>query len=163
MGLIVRPGGRVIATAGSSSTARTVQAGAAEVLDYRDNDWPERVRELTGGLGVDAAVNTTRGGGPDAILAVRDGGRMATITGDPPEGIRGVSVSAVYVRPDAAQLDELCALLGNGRLSLSIGATFRWPRRRRRWSAPSRAIDLAGGTARVSQPHVGPVPGARNA
>src|ERR1700754_721379 len=124
-GLIVQlaalRGARVMATAGPFSAARTAQAGAAEVLDYHDSGWPERVRELTGGVGVDAAVNTVRGGSPDTVLAVRDGGRMATITGDPPEGIRGVNVANAYVRPDAVQLEELCALLGDGRLSLSVG------------------------------------------
>jgi len=127
-GLIVQlaalRGARVIATAGPSSAARTAEAGAAEVLDYHDSRWPERVRELTGGVGVDAAVNTARGGSPHTVLAVRDGGRMATITGDPPEGSRGISVSNVYVRPDAAQLEELCALLGEGRLRLSVGAAL---------------------------------------
>jgi NADPH:quinone reductase-like Zn-dependent oxidoreductase len=127
-GLIVQlaalRGARVIATAGPSSAARTAQAGAAEVLDYHDSGWPERVRELTGGVGVDAAVNTVRGGSTDTILAVRDGGRMATITGDPPAGGRGISVADVYVRPDAAQLAELCALLRDGRLSLSVGAAL---------------------------------------
>jgi NADPH:quinone reductase-like Zn-dependent oxidoreductase len=127
-GLIVQlaalRGARVIATAGPSSAARTAEAGAVEVLDYHDSRWPERVRELTGGVGVDAAVNTARGGSPNTVLAVRDGGRMATITGDPPEGSRGISVSNVYVRPDAAQLEELCALLGDGRLRLSVGAVL---------------------------------------
>ncbi|GAA3063109.1 NADP-dependent oxidoreductase [Pseudonocardia yunnanensis] len=127
-GLIVQlaalRGARVIATAGPSSVDRTAQAGAAEVLDYHDSGWPERVRELTGGVGVDAAVNTVRGGSTDTVLAVRDGGRMATITGDPPADDRGISVADVYVRPDAAQLAELCALLGDGRLSLSVGAAL---------------------------------------
>jgi NADPH:quinone reductase-like Zn-dependent oxidoreductase len=127
-GLIVQlaalRGARVIATAGPSSAARTAQAGAAEVLDYHDSGWPERVRELTSGVGVDAAVNTVRGGSTDTILAVRDGGRMATITGDPPAGGRGISVADVYVRPDAAQLAELCALLRDGRLNLSVGAAL---------------------------------------
>jgi NADPH:quinone reductase-like Zn-dependent oxidoreductase len=127
-GLIVQlaalRGARVIATAGPSSAARTAQAGAAEVLDYHDSRWPERVRELTGGVGVDAAVNTARGGSTDTVRAVRDGGRMATITGDPPAGGRGISVADVYVRPDAAQLAELCALLSDGRLNLSVGAAL---------------------------------------
>jgi NADPH:quinone reductase-like Zn-dependent oxidoreductase len=127
-GLIVQlaalRGARVIATAGPSSAARTAQAGAAEVLDYHDSGWLERVRELTGGVGVDAAVNTVRGGSTDTILAVRDGGRMATITGNPPADDRGISVAEVYVRPDAAQLAELCALLEDGRLNLSVGAAL---------------------------------------
>jgi hypothetical protein len=49
---------------------------------------------------------------------------MATISGDPPADDRGISVADVYVRPDAAQLAELCALLGAARLSLSVGAAL---------------------------------------
>jgi NADPH:quinone reductase-like Zn-dependent oxidoreductase len=94
------------------------------VIDYHDSGWPERARELTGGVGVDAAVNTVRGGSTDTVLAVRDGGRMATITGDPPADDRGISVADVYVRPDAAQLAKLCAQLGDGRLNLSVGAAL---------------------------------------
>ncbi|WP_433286458.1 NADP-dependent oxidoreductase [Pseudonocardia sp. CA-142604] len=127
-GLIVQlatlRGARVIATAGPSSAARVAEAGAAEVLDYHDSRWPELVRELTGGVGVDGAVNAARGGSSHAVLAVRDCGRLATITGDPPESVRGISVSDVYVRPDAAQLEELCMLLGDGRLRLSVGAAL---------------------------------------
>jgi NADPH:quinone reductase-like Zn-dependent oxidoreductase len=127
-GLIVQlaalRGARVIATAGPSSADRTAQGGAAEVVDYHDSGWPERVRELTGGVGVDAAVNTVRDGSTDTVLAVRDGGRMATITGDPPTDDRGISVADVYVRPDPAQLAELCALLGAARLSLPVGAAL---------------------------------------
>jgi NADPH:quinone reductase-like Zn-dependent oxidoreductase len=75
-------------------------------------------------VGVDAAVNTVRGGSTDTIVAVRAGGRMATITGDPPAGGRGISVADVYVRPDAAQLAALCAQLGDGRLNLTLGAAL---------------------------------------
>jgi NADPH:quinone reductase-like Zn-dependent oxidoreductase len=127
-GLIVQlaalRGVRVIATAGPSSAARVALAGAVEVVDYHDSGWPDRVRELNGGAGVDAAANTVRGGSPATILAVREGGRMATITGDPPEVNRGISVADVYVRPDAAQLAELSALLGDGRLNLTVGAAL---------------------------------------
>jgi NADPH:quinone reductase-like Zn-dependent oxidoreductase len=101
-----------------------MQAGAADVVDYHDSRWPDRVRELTGGVGVDAAINAVPGGSADAILALREGGRMATITGDPPAAERGISVADVYVRPDAAQLAELCALLGDGRLAVSVGAVL---------------------------------------
>lgn len=145
-GLIVRlaalRGARVIATAGPSSAARTTGSGAADVLDHHDSGWPERVRELTGGVGVDAAVNTVRGGSTDTVLAVRDGGRMATITGDPPTGSRGVRVSDVYVHPDAAQLEQLCALLESGRLSLPIGGAVPLDEAA---TALDRAVAGAGG------------------
>lgn len=117
-------GARVIATAGPASAARVVRAGAAEVVDYHDPSWPDRVREWAGGTGVDAALNAVSGGSADAVLAVREGGRLATITGDPPPAGRGISVADVYVRPDAARLANLSALLGEGRLTLPVGATL---------------------------------------
>jgi hypothetical protein len=71
---------------------------------YHDPDWSTRAREAShGGLGVGAAVNTARGGAAAAIEAVADGGRLATITGDPPRPERGVTVADVYVRADGAR------------------------------------------------------------
>lgn len=122
--LAARLGARVIATAGPSSAVRVAQAGAAEVVDYHDSRWPDRVRELTGGVGVDAAINAVPGGSSDTIVALREGGRMATITGDPPAAERSITVADVYVRADATQLAELCALLADGRLTLSVGAVL---------------------------------------
>ena len=47
--LAVVRGARVIATAGPASAEAVRSVGAAEVVDYHDARWPERVRELTGG------------------------------------------------------------------------------------------------------------------
>jgi NADPH:quinone reductase-like Zn-dependent oxidoreductase len=53
-------GARVIATTSSEAKARRLrELGADEVIDYRATpDWHERVRELTGGAGVDHVVET---------------------------------------------------------------------------------------------------------
>ncbi len=56
------------------------------------------------------------------MQAVADGGRLATITGDPPPEERGVAVSDVYVRPDGRQLSALGELLVRGALSIPIAA-----------------------------------------
>jgi NADPH:quinone reductase-like Zn-dependent oxidoreductase len=56
------------------------------------------------------------------LKAVADGGRLATITGDPPREERGVAVSDVYVRPDGRQLSALAELLAGGTLSVPIAA-----------------------------------------
>ncbi|MEV6904808.1 zinc-binding dehydrogenase [Amycolatopsis sp. NPDC051372] len=82
-------GARVIATAGPLSAARVRQAGAVEAVDYHGTSWPDRVRELAGGVGVDTAPNAVPGASAETILAVREGGRMATITGDPQPAGRG--------------------------------------------------------------------------
>jgi NADPH:quinone reductase-like Zn-dependent oxidoreductase len=122
--LAVLRGARVLATAGPSSRERVLAAGAATVIDYHDADWPEQIVKATGGRGVDAAVNAARGGAASALRAVRDGGRLATITSDPPEHERGVAISSVYVRPDATQLGLAAAELGSGRLKVAVGARF---------------------------------------
>jgi NADPH:quinone reductase-like Zn-dependent oxidoreductase len=123
--LAIMRGATVLATAGPGSAARIRGYGATAVFDYHDPDWPARVREAShGGRGATAAVNTARGGAAAAVVAVADGGRLATITGDPPRSERGVTVADVYVRPDAARLAALSAALADGVLSLHLGATF---------------------------------------
>ena len=113
-------GARVIATASAKKAERIRDYGAAEVLDYRD-DWPALVRELTGD-GVPQAVNASRGQAAITLMAVADGGRLATITGDPPLEERGIAISDIYVRPDGQQLSALAQLLANGTLSLPIAS-----------------------------------------
>jgi hypothetical protein len=56
------------------------------------------------------------------LTAVADGGRLATITGDPPQEERGVAVSDVYVRPDGGQLSALTELLARRILSVPIAS-----------------------------------------
>jgi NADPH:quinone reductase-like Zn-dependent oxidoreductase len=95
------------------------------VIDYHDRDWPEQVRAITGGQGVPAAANAAPGGAADAIRAVADGGRLATITSDPPAEERGIAVSNVYVRPDGSQLRELATQFADGKLAVRVASTYR--------------------------------------
>lgn len=118
-------GAEVIATAGPASRERVKSLGARQVIDYHDGDWPDRVLEITGPSGVSAAVNAAPGGAVHALRAVGDGGRLATITSDPPPAERGITVSSVYVRPDGDQLRDLARLLADGRLEISVAATYR--------------------------------------
>jgi NADPH:quinone reductase-like Zn-dependent oxidoreductase len=113
-------GARVIATASAKKAERLRGYGASEVLDYH-GDWPALVREITGG-GAAKAVNAARGEAATTLQAVVDGGRLATITGDPPRKERGVDVFDVYVRPDGRQLSDLAELLGDGTLRVPIAS-----------------------------------------
>jgi NADPH:quinone reductase-like Zn-dependent oxidoreductase len=122
--LAVLRGLRVIATAGPSSAAQVRAVGAQEVLDYHDATWPQQVRGLTGGAGVAAASNAVRGGAADAMRAVADGGRLITITSDPPAEDRGITVSSIYVQPDGDRLAALAALLGDGSVTVPVAATY---------------------------------------
>jgi NADPH:quinone reductase-like Zn-dependent oxidoreductase len=114
-------GARVIATASAKKAERIRDYGASEVLDYH-GDWPALVREITGAGGAPKAVNAARGQAATTLKAVADGGRLATITGDPPQEERGVGVSDVYVRPDGRQLSALAELLAHGILSVPIAS-----------------------------------------
>jgi len=47
-------GARIIGTAGSDDKLRRAKDNGCDVvIDYRDPDWPKRVREVTSGVGVD--------------------------------------------------------------------------------------------------------------
>jgi NADPH:quinone reductase-like Zn-dependent oxidoreductase len=117
-------GAFVIATGSASSATRLTARGARHVVDYHDARWREEVIQLAGGDGVDVAINVVRNGALDALWTVTNEGRLATITSDPPRPERGIRVSTVYVRPDARQLAALVELLGAGRLTLPVGATY---------------------------------------
>jgi NADPH:quinone reductase-like Zn-dependent oxidoreductase len=114
----------VIATAGPRSHARVIGAGAATVIDYHDPYWTAQVVEATAGRGVDAAANAAPDGAAVALAAVRDGGRLVTITSDPPESERGIEVVSLYVRADGEQLARAGQDFAAGRLDFELGASF---------------------------------------
>ena len=117
-------GAEVLATAGPLGHEHVTALGASHVIDYHDEHWPDRVLAVTGRSGVSAAVNAAPGGAADAIRAVADGGRLATITSDPTGEERGIAVSSVYVRPDGGQLRNLAQLLADGQLKISIAISY---------------------------------------
>jgi len=118
--LAVARGARVIATASANKAERIRDYGASEILDYH-GDWPALVREITGG-GAPKAVNAAPRQAATTLKVVADGGRLATITTDPPQEQRGIDVSDVYVRPDGKQLSALAELLADGALSVPIAS-----------------------------------------
>jgi NADPH:quinone reductase-like Zn-dependent oxidoreductase len=118
-------GAQVIATVGPSSEQRVRALGARQVIDYHDEEWPEQVRAITRGHGVAAAANAAPGGAATAIRAVANGGRLATITGDPPSVQRGITVSSIYVRPDGNQLRKLAKQFEDGQLEIPVASCHR--------------------------------------
>jgi NADPH:quinone reductase-like Zn-dependent oxidoreductase len=92
-------------------------------LDYHQPDWPKQARALVKG-GVDAAANAVPAGSIQAMRAVRDRGRLATITSDPPAPERGITVREVYVAPDGRRLSRLVQLVAQGVLTVSVGEQF---------------------------------------
>ena len=123
--LAVLCGAEVIATAGPASQQRVAALGARHIIDYHDQDWPDQVRAITGRHGAAAAANAASGGAASAIRAVADGGRLATITSDPPSQQRGITVSSIYVRADGNQLRNLAQQFGDGQLQIPVAASYR--------------------------------------
>ncbi len=95
------------------------------MIDYHDQDWPAQVRAITANRGVDAAANAAPGAAASAIEAVADGGRLATVTSDPPRGQRGNTVSSIYNRPDGNQLRKLATRFADGQLGIPVAASYR--------------------------------------
>jgi NADPH:quinone reductase-like Zn-dependent oxidoreductase len=122
--LAIELGAIVYATAGAHNHEAVRAAGAAGVVDYRDRDWPAQMRALLGGTGVDFAVNAAPGGADAALAAVRDGGRMVSITGDVPAKERSIQISTVYVAPNGQQLARLAQLAAAGAIRFDIGRTY---------------------------------------
>jgi NADPH:quinone reductase-like Zn-dependent oxidoreductase len=122
--LAARRGATVIATASPSSAERLRALGAAVVVDYHDPRWPTRAVRTAGSSGISAAANAARGGEADALSAVADGGRLATITGAPPSEERSITIANVFVRPDGEMLSRLAASVAQGDLHVDIGASY---------------------------------------
>ncbi|MSP91710.1 MAG: NAD(P)-dependent alcohol dehydrogenase [Myxococcales bacterium] len=134
-------GARVIATSGSPDKADRLRAlGAAEVLDHRtEPQWGRRVREWTGGAGVDHVVEV--GGGntlAESLRAVRPGGHVALIgvlggaTADVsllPIVMNAVRVQGVLVGHRAA-FQRMMATLGLGGMRPVVDSVWPWTQAR---------------------------------
>ena len=73
-------GARVIATAGADDKlAKAKTLGADEVINYRNEDWPQQVRALTNRRGVDVVFEHTGADTwPGSIAALKSNGRIVT-------------------------------------------------------------------------------------
>ncbi|MFD7134682.1 zinc-binding dehydrogenase [Streptomyces sp. NPDC059894] len=140
--LAARAGARVIATASAPNAEHVRALGAHEVVDHRTEDVSARVRELTGGRGVDAVVDTV---GPESAAAnltlLVHGGGLAAVAGRPDlavvppftlaPSLHEIALGAAYSHGDAraradlsAMLGELLALVADGRLDPMLSRTL---------------------------------------
>jgi len=90
-----------------------------------------------------------RAGSAEAVRAVRDGGRLATITADLPDAERGIATQAVQVVPDGARLAGLVQLLAQGVLTVMVADSFSLERAA---AALAQARHGAHGSAIVLRP-----------
>jgi zinc-binding alcohol dehydrogenase/oxidoreductase len=75
-------GCRVLVTSSSDEKLeRARELGAVDGVNYRGEDWPAAVRELTGGRGVDIVVDSVGPTWPDSVACLRPGGRLVVFGG----------------------------------------------------------------------------------
>lgn len=133
-------GARVIGTASHERKDHAVSAGTAEIVDYQAENVPDRVKELTGGRGVDGIIDmdfsTTAPLLADGVLAPH--GRIVCYGSNVPTAIPvsfpamlwgslTLQVFVVYeLLPEErrAGITELTRLLKAGALKHAIGASF---------------------------------------
>lgn len=134
--------GTVIATASSGDKLDLAGSLGADVpINYAEEDWPERVREATGGRGVDVILEMVGGDFVKQGLSCLAGfGRMVVfgaasgeMSSVVPQGLmlKNHTVSGFYLpgivgRPDllGPSLQEILGWLAEGRLKLTIGGRY---------------------------------------
>jgi NADPH2:quinone reductase len=134
-------GARVLATVGDASKAAPAREhGAAEVLDYADPGWVERVKALTGGKGADVIFDSVGGAVTEQSLrCLAHGGRLlivgfssGTIPAIPANRLllRAAAAIGVYWSHERdgalveAALREIFALHAAGKVRPSVDTRF---------------------------------------
>lgn len=127
-------GARVIASAGSAfKLERAAEYGAEAVVDYTKEDLAERVRELTGGRGVDVVMECVGGDVLRASLeALAKDGKVVTVGAHAGEVVP-VDVIPLFrnqwsligsVRATASEIRHVIDLVAQGRLRAVIHEVF---------------------------------------
>ncbi len=116
-------GARIIATSSPKDEQRARSYGAGETIDYHDPAWRALAKRASS-RGFSVVINAVRGAAAELLDLVADGGRLATITGDPPASERGIAITDLYVAPDGRALEAAAAKLVARGLSIAIAGTY---------------------------------------
>jgi NADPH:quinone reductase-like Zn-dependent oxidoreductase len=115
----------VTATASPRHHEFVHQLGAAVVVDHTAPDWPDRVREVTGG-GAERVLACAAPTLPGAARAARDGAVIATpVHAELPEGgrVRWVPYDGT---PSGSHLIRMAPWFDDGSLSVRISGRYFW-------------------------------------
>lgn len=121
--LAISQGCRVAASASPGNHDYLHALGAELAVDYRAADWIEQTRQWASG-GVDAALAIQPGTGTDSMHAVRDGGRVVTVSGDQVTAARGIDVQQVIVQTTNEELAWLANEVVQGRVTVEVQRTY---------------------------------------
>lgn len=139
--LAKRAGARVIATAGWEPKRLLCEArGADHCIDYRDDDWGDRVMQLTDGRGVDVVIDSVGGDVTDrSVRCLAHGGRLCIVgfsSGRIPEIkanrllLKSASALGIYWSHERdlplirRSLADVLDGLGTGQLRMDVGRRY---------------------------------------
>ncbi|MER7759634.1 NADP-dependent oxidoreductase [Streptomyces sp. NPDC097619] len=118
-------GAYVIGTAGAGKHELLRELGADELVDYRETDFAEAVRD------VDVVLDLIGGEyGPRSLRTLRPGGRIVSLAGPheaalaPEAEARGFVAGFMGVESDGQAMRELAAMAADGRLRPHVDAVF---------------------------------------
>lgn len=120
-------GARVIASALPADFPYLESLGlpSSNLIDYSKSDVVATVRSITSGVGADAALDAVDGDNwKQTIKAVRDGGRLAQLTGQEMPSQGNVSVLNVLSKPSSHRLDSLREMFDRGQLKVLVQKSF---------------------------------------
>ena len=123
-------GARVIATCRKENAELVKQLGAEHTIDYREQDWGQRVWDLTGGAGVDVFFDTVGGDtlsrSLDVVKAFGRGVSITNTTGELGKAyLKNVTMHFVFARRDRQILLGLKTLAERGKLKSVINSNPR--------------------------------------
>ncbi|MGI8650307.1 MAG: zinc-binding dehydrogenase [Rubrobacter sp.] len=135
--------GMVIATASNQEKLNIAKDLGADVLiDYTEDDWPEKVKTATGGKGADVILEMVGGDFPEKNLTcLAPFGRMVVFGAASGERssvalfsmmrkqqtISGFFLPWIMGQPDllASSMQEILGWLASGKLELNVGGRYR--------------------------------------
>ena len=117
-------GANVIATARAEQADFLAELGASQTLDYREDDFDQRVSEL------DSVIDFTGLYGERSLAVMRPGATLVSV----PSGIKPElqqlaeaghkRATGILVEPDPVGLAGLCDLIERGKLEIEVGEVF---------------------------------------
>lgn len=119
---------RIAGSASPSNHAFMRSLGAALAVDYKDGNWQAQVKEWSGG-GVDAALAIQPGTGTPCLPAIKDGGKLITVSGDSASVVpeRGIIVSQMDHSMETQQkLADLVEAMARGEVKIVIEQEYRF-------------------------------------
>ena len=117
--IAVALGLEVIATAGPSNLDFVRALGAAEVLDYRDEDHRRQLQ------GIPYLLDSVGAANIESYLSyLSPGARVAAVAGVPGDVVRGITVTPIRCEASTDRLARLSELMASGRLSVTVQEVF---------------------------------------